>query len=40
MIEKLVKMPDKAAAKKSMSDANVDFKAGKYEDALAKYTKV
>ena len=33
-------MPDKATAKKSMSDANVDFKAGKYEEALQKYTKV
>ena len=33
-------MPDKAAAKKSMSEANVDFKAGKYQDALEKYTKV
>ena len=33
------KMPDKTAAKKSMIDANVDFKAGKYASALEKYSK-
>ena len=32
-------MTDKAAAKKSMSDANVDFKAGNYAGSLEKYTK-
>ena len=32
-------MPDKTAAKKSMIDANVDFKAGKYASALEKYSK-
>ena len=32
-------MPDKAGAKKSMSEANVDFKAGNYDGALEKYTK-
>ena len=32
-------MGDKAAAKKAMSEANVDFKAGKYEGSIEKYTK-
>ena len=32
-------MPDKAGAKKAMSEANVDFKAGNYDGALEKYTK-
>ena len=30
-------MTDKAGAKKAMADANVEFKAGKYEAALEKY---
>ena len=32
-------MGDKAAAKKMMSEANTEFKAGKLESALEKYTK-
>ena len=30
---------DKAGAKKAMSDANVEFKAGKYDAALEKYNE-
>ena len=32
-------MGDKAAAKKMMAEANTEFKAGKLESALEKYTK-
>ena len=32
-------MSDKAGAKKAMSEANVEFKAGKYDAALEKYNE-
>ena len=32
-------MGDKAAAKKLMGEANVDYKAAKYDPAIEKYTK-
>ena len=32
-------MGDKAAAKKLMSEANTDYKSGKYDPAIEKYTK-